>query len=218
MRKQHEKQATFDHISHQFAIFFIGMGLFLLLPLYAVRFGATHTDIGILYAVIYIASAAGVLGTSWLPTRVARQALFFAGATLGIPALVLLGHATALWQVVLLTAFVWMCGGSTLTLLTVFTGVPADPASRGPVFDLMFLVYPVDALVGGTVVGQLTAAYGYTLLFDVLAVIWIIQPVVGLLGLRDPRILRAPTRPSGGGPPIRNTGAFGSSMETRPRC
>jgi MFS family permease len=114
-----------------------------------------------------------------------------------------MGQATALWQVVLLTAFVWMCGGMTLTLLSVFTGVLADPASRGRVFGLMFLVYPVDALVGGTVAGQLTAAYGYTVMFYALAAIWIIQPVVGLFGLRDPRIMQAPAWPSGDAPPVR---------------
>jgi MFS family permease len=175
---------------------FIGMGLFPLLPLYAARLGATRTDIGIFYAVVYVASTAGVLGTGWLAPRVSRRVLFFAGATLGIPALALMGHATALWQVVVLTAFVWFCGGVTLTLLSVFAGVLAEPASRGRVFGLMFLVYPVDALVGGTVVGQLTTAYGYTLMFYALAAIWVIQPVVGLLGLNDPRIMRAPARPS----------------------
>jgi MFS family permease len=182
---------------------FIGMGLFPVLPLYAAHFGATRTDIGIFYAVVYIASAAGVLGTGWLAARVSRRALFFAGATLGIPALALVGHATALWQVVLLIAFVWLCGGITLTLLSVFTGVLADPASRGRVFGLMFLVYPVDALMGGTVVGYLTTSYGYTVMFYALAAIWIIQPVVGLLGLRDSRIVRAPARLSGGAPPTR---------------
>ena len=182
---------------------FIGMGLFPLLPLYAARFGATRTDIGVFYAVVYIASTAGVLGTGWLAARVSRRALFFAGATLGIPALVFMGHSTALWQVVLLTACVWLCGGITLTLLSVFTGVLADPASRGRVFGLMFLAYPVDALVGGTVVGYLTTSYGYTVMFYALAAIWVIQPVVGLLGLRDPRIVRAPARPSGSAQPIR---------------
>src|SRR6266496_2868342 len=80
---------------------FICMGLFPLLPLYAARFGATRTDIGVFYEVVYIASTAGVLGTGWL------------------------------------------------------------------------------------------------------AAIWVIQPVVGLLGLRDPRIVRAPARPSGSAQPIR---------------
>jgi MFS family permease len=144
-----------------------------------------------------------VLGTGWLAARVSRRALFFAGATMGIPALALMGHATALWQVVALTAWVWLCGAITLTLLSVFTGVLAEPASRGRVFGLMFLVYPIDALVGGTVVGYFTTTYGYTTMFYVLAAIWVIQPVVGLLGLRDPRIVRAPARASQDAPAIR---------------
>jgi MFS family permease len=182
---------------------FIGMGLFPVLPLYAARFGATSTDVGIFYAVVYIASMAGVIGTGWLAARMSRRVLFFAGATLGIPALALMGHATALWQVVLLTAFVWLCGVVTLTLLSVFTGVLAEPASRGRVFGLMFLVYPIDALAGGAAVGQLTTAYGYTVMFYALAAIWVIQPIAGLLGLRDPRIMRAPARRAEAAPAVR---------------
>jgi MFS family permease len=175
---------------------FIGMGLFPLLPLYAARFGATRTDIGMFYAVIYIASAAAVLGTGWLAARVSRRRLFLIGATLGIPSMVLLGHATAFWQVVLLTALAWFCGGITLTLLSIFTSQLAEPARRGRIFSLLFLAYPLDSLVGGTVVGQLTAAYGYTTMFYALAAVWTIQPAVGLLGLRDSRIARAPVEAS----------------------
>jgi len=171
---------------------FIGMGLFPLLPLYAARFGATHTDIGIFYAVVYIASAAGVLGTGWLAARMSRRRLFLIGATLGIPSMLLLGHATALWHIVLLTALAWFCGGITLTLLSIFTGQLADPARRGRVYSLMFLVYPLDALVGGAVVGRLTATYGYTTMFYALAAVWAIQPLVGLFWLRDPGITRTP--------------------------
>jgi MFS family permease len=177
---------------------FIGMGLFPLLPLYAARFGATHTDIGMLYAVMYIASTVAVLGTGWLAARMSRRRLFLIGATLGIPSMVLLGHATAFWQVVLLTALAWFCGGITLTLLSIFTSQLADPSQRGRIFSLLFLVYPLDSLVGGTVVGQMTAAYGYTTMFYALAAVWVIQPVVGLLGLRDPRITKASVETSSG--------------------
>ncbi|MBC8074928.1 MAG: hypothetical protein H7Y32_02535, partial [Chloroflexales bacterium] len=52
---------------------FIGAGLFPLLPLYVARFGATRTDIGIFYAVIYIANTAGVIATSWLAERFSRR-------------------------------------------------------------------------------------------------------------------------------------------------
>ncbi|HET9222043.1 MAG TPA: MFS transporter, partial [Roseiflexaceae bacterium] len=173
---------------------FIGMGLFPLLPLYAARFGATHTDIGIFYAVVYIASAASVLGTGWLAARVPRRRLFLIGAALGMPSMLLLGNATALWQVVLLTALAWISGGITLTLLSIFTGQLADPARRGWVFSMMSLVYPLDALVGGAVVGRLTAAYGYTTMFYGLAAVWIIQPLVGALWLRVPNASAAPAK------------------------
>ncbi len=35
---------------------FVGMGLFPILPLYAAQFGATHTMVGIYYAIVYLAS------------------------------------------------------------------------------------------------------------------------------------------------------------------
>jgi MFS family permease len=171
---------------------FIGMGLFPLLPLYAARFGATHTDIGIFYAVVYIASAASVLGTGWLAARMPRRWLFLIGAALGTPSMLLLGNASAFWQVVLLTALAWISGSTTLTLLSIFTGQLAEPARRGRVFSLMFLVYPLDALVGGAVIGRLTSAYGYTTMFYALAAIWLIQPLVGALWLRDTGIAQAP--------------------------
>jgi MFS family permease len=178
---------------------FIGMGLFPVLPLYAAQLGASRTDIGVYYAVVYVASAVSVLLTGWLAGRVPRRRLFLAGATLGIPALALMGHVTALWQLVALTAIVWFCGGVTLTLLSVFTGILADGARRGRVFSLMFLVYPLDALIGGGAVGELIARFGYTPMFYALAAIWTIQPVVGMLGLRDSRITRPAAAAANGG-------------------
>jgi YNFM family putative membrane transporter len=166
----------------------IGMGLFPLLPLYAAQFGATRTLVGVYYAVVYLASAIGVFLTSWLAARIPTKRLFAAGSLLGIPTLALLGAATALWQVVLLTAIVWFCGAITLTLLSVFTGLVSDGASRGRSFSLMFLAYPLGAIVGGTAAGQLVAWLGYGPMFAVLAAVWTIQPLTGLLLLRDPRL------------------------------
>jgi MFS family permease len=92
--------------------------------------------------------------------------------------------------VVLFTALAWMWGGMTLTLLNVFTGMLVDPARRGRIFSLMFLVYPLDALAGGTAVALLTRAYGYTAMFYVLAAVAAVQPLVGLIGLRGAQIVR----------------------------
>jgi MFS transporter, AAHS family, 4-hydroxybenzoate transporter len=163
---------------------FIGMGLFPLLPLYAARFGATQTVVGLYYAIVYVASAVSVFMTGWLATRLRPRGLFMAGATLGIPALALLGLATTLWQVVLLTAIVWFCGGITLTLLNVFIGLSMDAGKRGRVFSLMFLAYPLGAVLGGTAIGQLVMWQGYSTMFMALAAVWTLQPLAGTLLLR----------------------------------
>lgn len=170
---------------------FIGMGLFPLLPLYAGQFGATRALVGIYYAVVYMASAAGVFLTGWLAARVSPRNLFIAGSLLGIPALALLGRATALWQIVLLTAAVWFCGAITLTLLNVYTGLIADDDSRGRAFSLTFLAFPLAAVLGGAAVGQLVAWRGYGIMFTVLAAVWVIQPLTGIFGLRDPQFARS---------------------------
>ncbi|HWQ15195.1 MAG TPA: MFS transporter [Roseiflexaceae bacterium] len=169
---------------------FIGMGLFPVLPIYAAQFGATRTDVGIFYAAVYVASALSMLWTGWLVARLPRRALFVAAGGVGVPALALLGQASTLWQVVALTGMVWFCGGVTLAITSVYAGESAAGIRRGRLFSLLFLAYPLAALTGGAAVGQLTARYGYTAMFAALAAFWLIQPVVGLLGLQP----RAPQR------------------------
>ncbi|MBK9713117.1 MAG: MFS transporter [Kouleothrix sp.] len=173
---------------------FIGMGLFPLLPLYAAQFGATHTLVGLYYAAVYLASMAGVFLAGWLAARLSPRVVFVAASSLGIPALALLGLATALWQVVLLTATVWLCGSITLTLLSVFIGLISGDGRRGRAFSLMFLAYPLGAVLGGAAVGQLVAGRGYTTMFAALAAIWTIQPLAGLPLLRDRRFAGVATR------------------------
>jgi MFS family permease len=163
----------------------IGMGLFPLLPSYAARFGATNTLVGLFFAIVYLSSAASVSLSGWLAARFAPRKVFLAGSLLGPPSMLLLGQATALWQVVFLTAMAWFSGGITLTLLSVYIGLAADERSRGRTFSLMFLAYPVGAVVGGTIISQVLAWSGYTLMFTSLGIVWMIQPVLGWIALRN---------------------------------
>lgn len=165
----------------------IGMGLFPLLPLYATGLGATHALIGVYFAVVYVASAAGVMVSNWLAERLPRRAVFMAGGGLGATAMVLLGSATALWQATLLTATVWLCGGITLTLLNVYIGLTADDASRGRLFSLMTVAYPLAAVLGGAIAGPLVATYGFSAAFVVLGLTWLLQPLAGFFALSDAR-------------------------------
>jgi MFS family permease len=167
-----------------FIILFVGMGLFPVLPIYATEFGASRTIVGLYYALMYAANAAGAMSTSRLAARLTHKGLFVAVGVLGIPALLLLGQATTLWQVVLLTATLWFCGGAGLALINEFTAQQAGNTSRGKSFSVMFLAFPLGAVFGGTLVGQLVHSAGYHAMFIVLGVIWAILPVIGIFKLK----------------------------------
>ena len=66
-----------------FIILFVGMGLFPVLPVYAAEFGATRTVIGLYYALMYAANAAGAMLTNRLAARLTHKGLFVAVGALG---------------------------------------------------------------------------------------------------------------------------------------
>lgn len=166
-------------------VLFTGMGLFPLLPLYATQFGATPTVIGIYFALMYVSNAAGTFLTTWATQWLKPRRAFIIVTALGVPALALLGVATALWQVVLLTGILWFSGGMALALANIFTAQHADDKRRGASFSLMFLGFPLGALLGGAVLGSLVEGSGFGTAFLVLTVIWAILPLIGLFALEE---------------------------------
>jgi MFS family permease len=120
-----------------------------------------------------------------LAEKLSRKSLFITAGALGVPALLLLGQATDLWQVIFLTSIVWFSGGLNLGLISILTSLFASENSRGKTFTLMALAGPLGALAGGTAIGQLVEWKGYEFLFVVLAIFWAALPTVGLLGLQD---------------------------------
>jgi MFS family permease len=168
-----------------FAILFVGMGLFPVLPLFAARFGATNTMIGIFFALISASTAAGPMFAGLLAERLGRKRLFIASGILGVPALLLLGKATALWQVVFMTSIVWFSGGLNLGLISIFTGLYAGENNRGKSFTLMALAGPLGALAGGATIGQLVELQGYAFMFSILGILWAALPAIGILVLQD---------------------------------
>jgi MFS family permease len=167
-----------------FVILFVGMGLFPVLPVYATEFGASRTIIGLYYALMYAANAAGAMSTNRLAAKLTHKGLFVAVGVLCIPALMLLGQASSLWQVVMLTSILWFCGGAGLALISEFTAQHAGGSSRGKSFSLMFLAFPLGAVFGGTLVGQLVHSAGYHMMFVVLGVIWALLPAIGIFNLK----------------------------------
>jgi MFS family permease len=177
-------QFTYLFVSN-FIVLFIGMGLFPVLPLYAAQFGASHSLVGIFFAIMYVSNASGPLAAGWLAGRMPRKTLFVISGLLGIPALLLLGQAKAFWQVVVLTSVVWFSGGLNLNLSSVYAGLYAKGEDRGKLFSLLALSSPLGALVGGTTVGRLVSWGGYLPMFTALAFVWALLPLVGMVGLVD---------------------------------
>jgi DHA1 family multidrug resistance protein-like MFS transporter len=161
-----------------FAILFIGFGLFPLLPLYASDFGASPSFIGLYLAITYIAISIGSILAAQLSELLPRKTLFVTAGLLGTPALFLLGRAQSLWHIVVLTALVWFAGGIGLSISNVLTGLYTTSSTRGKAFGLLALASPLGALIGGLVVGWLVSWNGYPLMFSVLAIVWSMYPVL----------------------------------------
>jgi MFS family permease len=168
-----------------FAILFVGFGLFPLLPLYAAEFGATPTLTGFYLAAIYTAITLGTLLAGLLPKGVSRKAIFVGAGLLGVPALYLLGHAMAFWQVVLLTCVVWFTGGIGLSLISVFIGLRTNVNTRGKWFGLLALTTPLGAVIGGLAVSWMIGWRGYTQMFTMLGLVFALWPLVGFWKVED---------------------------------
>lgn len=161
-----------------FAIVFIGFGLFPVLPLYAADLGARPSFIGIFLAITYIAISIGSIIAGHLSERISYKSLFVGSGLLGTAALLLLGQVDALWQAVILTALVWFTGGIGLSIASVLTTLHTTSAERGKAFGLLALSSPLGALIGSLLVGWLVAWSGYPLMFVMLAVVWTMFPLL----------------------------------------
>jgi MFS family permease len=173
-----------------FAILFVGFGVFPLLPVYAARFGGTPTLIGIYLAATYLSITLGTLLTGWLSGRVPRKLVFVTAGIPGVMALFLMGHATALWQVVILTGIVWFTGGVGLSLINVFVGLHADEDNRGKWFSLVALTNPLGAVVGGSAVSWMVAWQGFPRMFTLLCLVYAVWPLVGLWKVQDKPVVK----------------------------
>jgi MFS family permease len=173
------------------AILFVGFGVFPLLPVYASGFGATPSMIGVYLALTYIAISLGTLLPGWLSGRISQKAVFVTAGSLGVPALILLGHAAELWQVVVLTSMVWFTGGIGIAQVSVFTSRLADKGQRGKWFSMIALTTPLGAVIGGAAVAWLVETQGYRVMFTALGLVYGLWPLVGLLVVKGTPALGA---------------------------
>jgi MFS family permease len=176
------KQLAFLFLG-SFVILLAGMGLFPILPLVAMQYGATRTEAGLFLTILYVAITIGSFTPGWLAGRVSRRAQFIAAGLIGIAGLGVMGQVMTFWGLVGATAVVWFSGGVGLALVSVFTALTAGERQRGRSFGLMSLATPLGSLLGGLLVSALLAWRDYATLFHAFAVIWVILPLIGLFCL-----------------------------------
>jgi MFS family permease len=164
-----------------------GNSLLSLLPVYASGLGATSAQIGMVLGSLYAAMVVGATITGRLAGEPRyRRRLFIAAGLPPAAAVFLLGHVRAVWQLALLAALVWCCGGVLTTLVTLYTGLFAEPARRGRTFGLMSLALPAGGFLGGLAIGAAADHLGYRAMFALLALVWLAPPLLGTLGLNTP--------------------------------
>ncbi len=167
------------------SILTVGIGLLPILPLFAGQLGASPTLVGFSLAMIYIAISFGSWLTSLLVGKMPARTLMVAAGALGAPAVIGLGQAASLWQMVLLASIVWFTGGIGLGLISVLASQQAGENERGKWFSWIALTNPVGSILGGLLVGRLVESHGYAGMFLVIGLVYTAWPLIGLLKLKQ---------------------------------
>lgn len=160
----------------------VGNGLIPLLPVYAEQLGADSTAAGLYLAFSYLAIALGAVSAGWVSgSRFGRKLPLVVGGLTGPPLAWLMGQATSLWQLSILTALIWFFGGLGLALTGILTGLSAESHERGKIFGMLALTGGLGAVIGGVGAGFLVEEWGYEVMFTALAVFLMAWPLSALL-------------------------------------
>ena len=184
----------------------VGAGLLPLLPVYAIRLGASPAVAGSYLSFSFLALAIGTLVAGWLADRLERRkALLVTTGVLVIPALLAMSRATNIWQLAVLTATVWFLSGIGHTLITILTGLFAEEAERGKVFGNLELATGLGSIHSGLTFGRIADTWGFPFLFIFTGLLWILYPLFGLL-IKDRVVDRAAAEEASG--PLRLRGGL----------
>ena len=158
-----------------------GIGLTGLLPVYATRLGADSTLTGVYLAFAFLALAISTVIAGRLSDRFQRRkAMLIASAALMIPLTYLMGQAASLALLMILTAIVWFSAGFTVSMINILIGLSAEESERGRIFGILALSGGVGAVFGSFVSGPIVDRWGFTALFTLAALMFLIVPLAGL--------------------------------------
>jgi len=155
----------------------VGNGLLPLLPVYAIHLGADPAAAGYYLSFSYVAIATGALTAGWISDRFhKRRLLLIITGVVSIPIAWLMGQATGIVSLTLLTAALWFCGGVALAGNGILASLSAGENERGRIFGILSLTIGLGGFLGGTLSGYLVENWGFPGMLGVMAGILFFWP------------------------------------------
>lgn len=135
-----------------------------LAPLLARDLVLSPTDLGKIFAVGYLGAIVGAIAVGSLADRIGRKPMLIASLALASVATMICADATSLATLTGLRFVAGMALGGALPALISLTAEHARPERRNGTITLMYIGYPVGAVVGGAVTSALLR-YGSAAIF-----------------------------------------------------
>jgi MFS family permease len=173
-------------------VYVMGIMALSLLPVYAVQLGMDEGAIGILLALAFAALTAGSLSSGWFSDRFQRRKLtMIVACIIGVPATFLMGQVGSLLALTLVTLIMCFAAGIITAMVNILAGMYASPNERGRVFGILGTSIALANIVAGLASGAIVDRWGYAVLFDVTALVWLVS-ILGALFLSDTITTRLP--------------------------
>jgi MFS family permease len=177
-------------------IWWVGIGLMPLLPLYAGELGASPAVVGNYLSFVFFMLTIGTAASGWLAAKLQRRrGLIVAFSLVAAPAAWWMGQSTSIWQLALSNGLVWLAGGAVLALLSILAGRNAAEHERGKVFGLLALSSAAAGVAGPLITGVVAGRWGYPVLFGIVAANYLLNGLLALW-LKDSK---TPAQPAASG-------------------
>jgi MFS family permease len=93
----------------------------------------------------------------------------------------LLGVASNFWQLFFLSAVGWFSAGVNIALVNILAGLFAEEEHRGKIFGIIRLAMGFGYVIGGLTSGPMVDLWGYTMMFRIFSLFYVILPLTGVL-------------------------------------
>ena len=159
----------------------VGYGLIPLLPVYAKQLGASTAISGYYLAFAYFAITLGALSAGWVSDEFHQRKLpLIIGGLIDMPTTWLMGQVHTIWGLAMVTAVLWYLGGFLLSMISILTGLSVATHERGKIFGILAMTMGLGMLIGGLGIGWLVNQWGYTTMFTLLAILFVLFPACAM--------------------------------------